>query len=80
MQRDPEIVGVAGQVTVRNRSNLLTRLQALEYVLANGRMRMCLSTFGTVTIVPGAIGLYRRSILKEIAALPCNMRPGGEPW
>ena len=75
MQRDPEIVGVAGQVTVRNRSNLLTRLQALEYVLANGGMRMCLSTFGTVTIVPGAIGLYRRSILKEIAALPCNMRP-----
>jgi cellulose synthase/poly-beta-1,6-N-acetylglucosamine synthase-like glycosyltransferase len=75
MQRDPKIVGVAGQVTVRNRSSVLTRLQALEYVLANGGMRMCLSTFGTVTIVPGAIGLYRRSILKEIAALPCNVRP-----
>jgi cellulose synthase/poly-beta-1,6-N-acetylglucosamine synthase-like glycosyltransferase len=75
MQRDPEIVGVAGQVTVRNRSNLLTRLQALEYVLANGGMRMCLSTFGTVTIVPGAIGLYRRSIFEKVAALPCNVRP-----
>jgi glycosyltransferase involved in cell wall biosynthesis len=73
MQRDPAIVGVAGQVTVRNRCNVLTRLQALEYVLANGGMRMCLSTFGSVTIVPGAIGLYRRSILREIAALPCNV-------
>jgi cellulose synthase/poly-beta-1,6-N-acetylglucosamine synthase-like glycosyltransferase len=36
---------------------------------------MCLSTFGTLTIVPGAIGLYRRSICEDIAALPCNVRP-----
>ncbi|WP_445502508.1 glycosyltransferase family 2 protein [Microvirga sp. G4-2] len=75
IQRDPGIVAVAGQVTIRNRFNLLTRLQALEYVLGNGGMRMCLSAFGTVTIVPGAIGLYRRSIMEKVAALPCNNRP-----
>lgn len=75
LQRDPAVVAVAGQVTIRNRPNLLTRLQALEYLLGNGGMRMCLSALGTVTIVPGAIGLYRRSIFEAVAALPCNARP-----
>jgi len=74
MQQDPGIVGVAGQVTIRNRVNTLLRLQALEYVLGNGGMRMAMSQFGVVTIVPGAIGLYRRSIFEEVAALPCNRR------
>jgi poly-beta-1,6-N-acetyl-D-glucosamine synthase len=74
MQQDPDIVGVAGQVTIRNRVNTLMRLQALEYVLGNGGMRMALSQFDTVTIVPGAIGLYRRTIFEKIAALPCNQR------
>jgi len=75
MQQDPTIVGVAGQVTIRNRINTLMRLQALEYVLGNGGMRMAMSQFGIVTIVPGAIGLYKRSALDEVAALPCNERP-----
>ena len=74
MQREPGIVGVAGQVTIRNRVNTLLRLQALEYVLGNGGMRMAMSQFGIVTIVPGAIGLYRRSIFDEVAALSCNQR------
>jgi poly-beta-1,6-N-acetyl-D-glucosamine synthase len=74
MQQDPGIVGVAGQVTIRNRANMLLRLQALEYVLGNGGMRMAMSHFGVVTIVPGAIGLYRRSIFEKVAALPCNQR------
>jgi poly-beta-1,6-N-acetyl-D-glucosamine synthase len=75
MQSEPGIVGVAGQVTIRNRVNALLRLQALEYVLGNGGMRMAMSQFGVVTIVPGAIGLYRRSIFQQVAALPCNQRP-----
>ena len=74
MRQDPDIVGVAGQVTIRNRVNTLLRFQALEYVLGNGGMRMALSQFGVVTIVPGAIGLYKRSIFEKIAALPCNQR------
>jgi biofilm PGA synthesis N-glycosyltransferase PgaC len=72
MERDPSIVGVAGQVTIRNRDNLLTRFQALEYVLGNGTIRMAMSQAGIVTVVPGAIGLYKRTIFEEIQALPCN--------
>jgi cellulose synthase/poly-beta-1,6-N-acetylglucosamine synthase-like glycosyltransferase len=63
---DPEIDGVAGQVRVRNRTNLLTRLQGLEYLLANGAMRLGQGLFGAVLIVPGPIGLFRRSALEEV--------------
>ena len=71
---EPGVVGVAGQVTVRNRDRLLNRLQAAEYLLGNGGMRMALSYLGLVTVVPGPIGLYRRSVLEEIQQLPCNQR------
>ncbi len=64
---DPRIVAACGQVTVRNRVNLLTNLQALEYVISNGGLRTAQSQLGSVLVVPGPIGLYRRSILKQIA-------------
>jgi cellulose synthase/poly-beta-1,6-N-acetylglucosamine synthase-like glycosyltransferase len=63
---DPQVVAVAGQVRVRNRVNLLTRLQALEYVIANGLVRMAQSLTGTVLVVPGPIGLFRRAALEEV--------------
>jgi biofilm PGA synthesis N-glycosyltransferase PgaC len=64
--RDPRVAGVSGQIRVRNRVNLLTRLQGLEYLLANGAMRMAQSGSGTVLVVPGPIGLFRRSVLEEV--------------
>ncbi|WP_457092970.1 glycosyltransferase family 2 protein [Microvirga sp. P5_D2] len=70
--QEPGVVGVSGQVAIRNRANLLTRLQALEYLLSNGGMRMALSHLGVVTVVPGPIGLYKRSILEQIERLPGN--------
>ncbi|ACA17767.1 glycosyl transferase family 2 [Methylobacterium sp. 4-46] len=64
------VVGCAGQVTIRNRNNFLTKLQAAEYLLGNGGMRMALSLMGVVTVVPGPIGLYKRAILEEITKIP----------
>jgi len=64
------VVGVSGQVTIRNRHNFLTRLQAAEYLLGNGGMRMALSMLGAVTVMPGSIGLYRREILERITKIP----------
>jgi len=61
---------VSGQVTIRNRINMLTRFQSMEYLLGNGGMRTALSALGVVTVVPGPIGLYRREILEEIRRLP----------
>jgi poly-beta-1,6-N-acetyl-D-glucosamine synthase len=63
---DPTIDAVAGQIRVRNRVNILTRLQALEYILANGMLRMAQGASGTVLVVPGPIGLFRRSTMEEV--------------
>ena len=65
--RDPGVAAVAGQIRVRNRVNLLTRLQGLEYLIANGTLRMAQSQSGTVLVVPGPIGLFRRSVLEEVS-------------
>ncbi|MHC4831137.1 MAG: glycosyltransferase family 2 protein [Planctomycetota bacterium] len=64
---DPRVGAVAGQIRVRNRKNTLTWLQALEYLTANS-LRMAQSALGTVLIVPGPIGLFRRSVLAEVHA------------
>jgi cellulose synthase/poly-beta-1,6-N-acetylglucosamine synthase-like glycosyltransferase len=63
---DPGIDAVAGQIRVRNRVNLLTRLQALEYVMASGALRLAQSHSGSVLVVPGPLGLYRRSAMEEV--------------
>ncbi|MFC1459394.1 glycosyltransferase [Microvirga arabica] len=68
----PGVAAVSGQVTIRNRNNMLTRFQSIEYLLGNGGMRTALSALGLVTVVPGPIGLYRREILEEIRNLPGN--------
>lgn len=62
---DERVVAVAGNVKVMNRSNWLTKCQALEYIISIQIMRRALDRFGAVTVVPGALGAFRRSILQE---------------
>jgi poly-beta-1,6-N-acetyl-D-glucosamine synthase len=69
------VAGVAGQVTVRNRRCTLTRLQAYEYVLANGGFRTAQSLFGMVLVVPGPIGLYRRQALQDVFEKDIRVAP-----
>jgi len=84
--KDLRTAAVCGQVTVRNRVNMITNLQALEYLVANGGLRTAQSHFGSVLVVPGPIGLYRRSNLEQIALLFGNsakhINPGhiAGPW
>lgn len=63
---DPRIVAVAGQIRVRNRQSILTRLQAVEYLMGNGCARMAMSLNGTVLIVAGPLGLFRRCVLEDV--------------
>jgi cellulose synthase/poly-beta-1,6-N-acetylglucosamine synthase-like glycosyltransferase len=63
---DPQVAAVAGQIRVRNRHNLLTRLQAMEYLMGNGCARMAMSFNGTVLIVAGPLGLFRRCVLEDV--------------
>jgi peptidoglycan/xylan/chitin deacetylase (PgdA/CDA1 family) len=60
---DPRISAVAGNAKVGNRKNLLTKLQALEYITAQNLERAGLARFDAMAVVPGAIGAWRREAL-----------------
>ena len=63
---DPGIGAVAGNVKVGNRRGLLTKLQALEYVVGINLHRRSEAHLRKVTVVPGPIGAFRASVLKEV--------------
>jgi cellulose synthase/poly-beta-1,6-N-acetylglucosamine synthase-like glycosyltransferase len=63
--RDPDVAAVAGNVKVLNRMNWLTKCQALEYIVSINLYRRALDVFGSVAVVPGALGAYRRDILES---------------
>lgn len=63
---DPDIAAIAGNVKVGNRRGLLTKLQALEYVVGINHYRRSEANLQRVTVVPGPIGAFRASVLKEI--------------
>ncbi len=63
---DPRVAAVAGNAKVGNRVNLWTRWQALEYITSQNFERRALNTLGAVSVVPGAIGAWRVSALREV--------------
>jgi spore germination protein YaaH/peptidoglycan/xylan/chitin deacetylase (PgdA/CDA1 family)/GT2 family glycosyltransferase len=67
---DPTVGAVAGDALVGNRVNLITRWQALEYVVAQNLERRALAALGAVTVVPGAVGAWRRSAIEAIGGYP----------
>jgi cellulose synthase/poly-beta-1,6-N-acetylglucosamine synthase-like glycosyltransferase len=60
---DPDVGAVAGNVKVVNRRNLLTWLQALEYVEGLNLVRSAQAFFRTVNIIPGPLGIFRREAI-----------------
>ena len=63
---DPRIGAVAGNVKVYNRENLWTRVQALEYVEGLAMARKAQSFMRSVNIIPGPLGVFRKSVLQEV--------------
>jgi cellulose synthase/poly-beta-1,6-N-acetylglucosamine synthase-like glycosyltransferase len=61
--RDPAVGAVAGNIKVSNRVNLLTWLQALEYVEGLNLARSAQAFFRIVNIVPGPLGVFRREAI-----------------
>ncbi|WP_246263429.1 glycosyltransferase [Caulobacter soli] len=70
--QDPTIGAVAGNAIVGNRVNIVTRWQALEYVTAQNLERRALATLGAVTVVPGAVGAWRKSVLDDLGGYPSD--------
>ncbi|MEP6672099.1 MAG: glycosyltransferase [Chthoniobacter sp.] len=64
--RDPRVGAVAGNVKVGNRINLITRWQALEYITSQNVDRLAYAQLNAVTVVPGAVGAWRRTALEEV--------------
>jgi cellulose synthase/poly-beta-1,6-N-acetylglucosamine synthase-like glycosyltransferase/spore germination protein YaaH/peptidoglycan/xylan/chitin deacetylase (PgdA/CDA1 family) len=69
---DPKVGAVAGNAVVGNRLNLITRWQALEYVTAQNLERRALAALGAVTVVPGAVGAWRRDALDLLGGYPAD--------
>ncbi|HEY5083119.1 MAG TPA: glycosyltransferase, partial [Rhizomicrobium sp.] len=69
---DPTIGAVAGNAKVGNRINMITRWQALEYIVAQNLERRALSALDTLTVVPGAVGAWRRDVLRELGGFPVD--------
>jgi len=63
---DPEIAAVAGSVYVSNQNNLLTKLQALEYIEGLNMVRNGQAFLKLVNIIPGPIGMFRKDALYEV--------------
>lgn len=67
---DPQLGAVAGNAQVGNRVNLVTRWQAVEYVTAQNLERRALAGFNAITVVPGAVGAWRRAALDAVGGYP----------
>ncbi len=67
---DPRVGAVAGDIGVRNQhENLLTRFQAVEYLISLSLARRFKAIVGILTIVAGAIGMFRRDLIERVGRL-----------
>ena len=64
--RDRRVGAVAGNAKVGNRVNLVTRWQAVEYVTSQNLDRRAFSLLDGITVVPGAVGAWRKSLVEEV--------------
>ena len=62
---DRRVAAVAGNAKVGNRINILTRWQALEYITSQNLDRRAFEVMNCITVVPGAIGAWRKKALIE---------------
>jgi len=69
---DERIGAVAGNAKVGNRVNLITRWQALEYITSQNLDRRAFASLNCITVVPGAVGAWRRDLLLEAGGFPAD--------
>jgi len=62
---DPQMGAIAGNAKVGNRINIVTRWQALEYITSQNMDRRAFASLNCITVVPGAVGAWRRDLLDE---------------
>jgi cellulose synthase/poly-beta-1,6-N-acetylglucosamine synthase-like glycosyltransferase len=65
---DEHVAAVAGNIKVRNRVNWLTKCQALEYLVGIQIIRRAFDRFGSILIIPGALGAFRKTCVSGTGA------------
>jgi len=58
-----EVGAVAGTVKVGNANNIITNFQSIEYITAQNMDRRAFDLINSITVVPGAIGAFRKSAI-----------------
>nr|MBA3905610.1 glycosyltransferase [Pseudonocardiales bacterium] len=66
---DPSIGGVAGNVKIANRDELIGRMQHIEYVVGFNIDRRVQDETGSIATIPGAGGAFRRQALLDVGGL-----------
>ncbi|TAL69523.1 MAG: glycosyltransferase [Bacteroidetes bacterium] len=61
-----KVAAVAGNVKVGNKHNLLTKWQSIEYITSQNFDRRAFDVLNCITVVPGAIGAFRKSAVDEV--------------
>lgn len=69
---DKQVGAVAGNAKVGNRLNIVTKWQALEYITSQNLERRVFSWFNAITVVPGAIGAWRRAAVEAANGFASN--------
>jgi cellulose synthase/poly-beta-1,6-N-acetylglucosamine synthase-like glycosyltransferase len=71
---DPSVGAVAANIRVHNSTtNLLTRLQEIEYSLKNATSRFAVSRLNILSIVSGMGGLFRAEILHRLGGFDTGL-------
>src|SRR5258705_1546166 len=60
-----KMTAVAGNVKVGNEKNILTKWQSIEYTTAQNFDRLAFDRINCISVVPGAIGAYKRTAVIE---------------
>lgn len=66
---EEKVGAVAGNVKVGNQRNFLTRWQAIEYTTSQNFDRQAYAAINAITVVPGAIGAFRRKAIQDAGGL-----------
>ncbi len=69
---DERVGAVAGNAKVGNRLNIVTKWQALEYITSQNLDRRAFAGLNAITVVPGAVGAWRRSALEQAGGFESN--------
>ncbi|MFN8221276.1 MAG: glycosyltransferase family 2 protein [Fimbriimonadales bacterium] len=79
---EPTVAAVAGSVEVGNLDTMVTQWQSVEYTTSQNLDRQAYAVLNAITVVPGAIGAWRRTAVQEVGGSPKRhpCRGHGPPW